>query len=105
VSLWEQQAVLGYQLEKKREERGGASPFITCWHGDGPTGLQQGTHTPVLATLQHQKDLHVAHGAEEAKRSCIPVPETSDVQAGQKQEMEVTETEEDYPPHSPRTRR
>jgi len=52
----------------------------------------------VLATLQHQKDLHVAHGAEEAKRSCIPVPETSDVQAGQKQEMEVTETEEDYPP-------
>lgn len=40
----------------------------------------------MLATLQHHKDLHVAHGAEEAKRSPILVPETSNVQEGQKRD-------------------
>lgn len=85
-------------IEKKREERGGDGPFITCWHWDGPKGLQKGTQTPMLATLQHHKFLCVAHGA---RRSCVLVPETSNVQEGQKEETEVNETEEDYPP-SPR---
>lgn len=46
------------------------------------------------ATLQPHKNLHVAHGAEEAKRSRIAVPETSNMQEGQKQEAAVNE--EDY---------
>lgn len=52
----------------------------------------------MLATLQHYKDLCVAHGAEEAKRSCVFVPETRNVQEEQKQETEANESEEDYPP-------
>lgn len=56
----------------------------------------------MLATLKHPKELCVAHGAEKAKRSCVLVLETSNVQEGQKQETAVNETEEDYP-FSPRT--
>lgn len=51
------------------------------------------THTGYSAA---PKDLRVAHGAEDAKRSCVLVPETCCVQ-GQKQDTEVNETEEDYP--------
>lgn len=56
----------------------------------------------MLAIPQHHKDLYAAHGAEEAKRNCVLVLETSYVQEGQKEETAVNETEEDYP-LSPRT--
>lgn len=84
--------------KKKRWVRKGQpdSPFITCWHWDRPKGLQKGTQTPTVAALQQHKNLCAAHGAEEAKRSRVLVPETSYMQ-GQKQETEVNETEEDYP--------
>lgn len=56
----------------------------------------------MLATQQHCKNLYVAPGAEEARRSCVLVSEISYVQEGQKEETAINETEEDYP-LSPRT--
>lgn len=65
--------------ERRKERSVGGQSLHHMLALDGPKGPQKEAQTPVLAALQHHKVLCGTHGAEEAKRSCVLVPETSNV--------------------------